>query len=221
MHMLKLAVTVGGHKYLVSRVNPAKKNKELFYHFCQDIPKKGTRIEKKGSRIKKITAYEQGIPDHISFHRDGTVHITSKGAKEKEKIVKLGANICDLHNEGTTTPLLMDSVFPLPKGYRLPEMPLNDTEDVLQWDLTKPAPFSVIVFLMSKSVDPKMFTDHFCLNQKLRLYQQKYVVAAYDAHNLLIVLSGMVFVDDTPRGPEGLPQGVCPVRAFCFDPKVT
>lgn len=89
-------------------------------------------------------------PDHISFHRDGSVHITPKG-KNKQRILLCKAYEPLLGCPSTTiTPLLIDCIYPQVDGWELPQAKGASARGE-GWSFVDLENFSVMLFLIHKS----------------------------------------------------------------------
>lgn len=124
---------------------------ELFYHFkyASHQPQKFFNFN-----LNKL----MGRPDHITFHKDGTVHLRLKGDNVILLKGKAPDGIFIPKNNEVITPLLIHSIYSDGKGYSLPLM--DNYEDKVNKEVTQlrhtlklSSGFSIIPFLCHKTLD--------------------------------------------------------------------
>ena len=142
-------INTGNKLYKVCSLNVNMPKSEFFYQFAYP---KNTKTRFLNCNNNK----ETGRPDHISFHRDGTVHLTLKPDS-----IKLGKEIMIDRsfiptNKEIITPLLVHSIYPVAEGdYYLPVLNKSeikpDLHKINEWP--SGSPFSVIIFLTPDNIE--------------------------------------------------------------------
>jgi hypothetical protein len=151
---------------MVGKLNLYVKNKLNIYHICRiGIDPKlfdiyyHILINTKGKTIYNEIANRTDlnvVPDHISFHHDGTVHYRNKRNKIRPKdiVAKKDCSIFDTDLNGHRTyPFLINSISTnaLDSLYNKEEMP-NDIGNFL-WDVTGLGYFSVICLSINTNIN--------------------------------------------------------------------
>ena len=133
---------VDGKLYKVCSLNVSEQKEEFIYHFA--VPKGG-----KEQLFYINNNRMMGRPDHITYHKDGHVHLTLKKNAWLNEEVMPDDSFLPSNNE-TITPLLVHSIYPTPNGdYYLPVLDNSEIKPdlhKLNWWPQKIA-FSVIIFL--------------------------------------------------------------------------
>lgn len=138
---------VDGKLYKVCSLNVFEQKEEFIYHFA--VPKCGKE------QLFHINDNKMmGRPDHITYHKDGHVHLTlKKNARLNEEVMPDGSFLPS--NNETITPLLVHSIYPTPNGdYYLPLLANSEIKPdmhKLNWWPQKIA-FSVIIFLTPDNI---------------------------------------------------------------------
>lgn len=150
-------ISIKSNYYKVCSLNFNMDNTEFFYHFAYSKHSKN-----------KIWYYnlqkEMGRPDHISFHKDGYIHLSLKDDSIKISRNKMSNSNFIPNNNNTITPLLIHSIYPINEQYILPfinnkEISDNQKINTLNW--TKHRPFSVIIFLTPEKLHQNDFLNTF------------------------------------------------------------
>ena len=92
-------VAIDNRQYILAGLNISKKKKEVFVKIYYEEEFRGVE-QKYTDEIGDTSA--QGITDHISFHKDGTVHITSKkykGTVHRRNAANVEGGVFDLPDE--------------------------------------------------------------------------------------------------------------------------
>ncbi len=147
------AIIVEGNAYKVCSLNFNMRDQEFIYHFA--LPRDAE------SKLWNYTSQKKtGRPDHITFHKNGRVHLSLKGDKKKLGI----GNAPDASflpvDPDTITPLLVHSLYPIDGKYYLPLSDEAGPRNV--W--TKSGAFSVIIFLTPAKFKRDEFLNTIWLN---------------------------------------------------------
>ncbi|MBS2212231.1 hypothetical protein KEM09_12505 [Carboxylicivirga mesophila] len=102
MNELNISAKVGSLYYHLLKLRINKD--ELFVHFISPY-----RGNVKASDKEKV--YEMKLPDHVSFHKDGKVHITYKGKNSRTDLVKFKESILTQNVNYTDMALLLVSYY--------------------------------------------------------------------------------------------------------------
>ena len=152
---------IGKNYYLGGTVRSVDKNTEMYLHYPWGSREKGTFSE-----IGSKDASPGYLPDHISFHRDGTIHAKAKdGGKRVEhlNILKPSGNIFNLR-QGSFVPIYLETVnlsqeIFIEKRFR--KLPSGEMPPNFYWDLTGLAQFSMILVSKCSSVNPsRLLSNH-------------------------------------------------------------
>jgi len=146
------SITYQVNKFKLATLSLTQDKKELFYQFSHLKEKKAkvnTNGEKNNFRL-------MGMLDHISFHNDGTIHITHKKYKSHKyyyEVDKFPINLFNIINYGIY-PLVMESFyFEKDFGEKLPKFSkYNKKEFNIDYSLKKIKNFSLLLFIC-KSVN--------------------------------------------------------------------
>jgi hypothetical protein len=134
--------------YKVCSLNVKLKEKEFIYHFAYPRILKTRLVNINNNKL-------MGRPDHITFHKDGTVHISLK--KDNRK---LGENVMTdktflPDDKKIITPLLVHSIYPTSDGeYFLPILDPLTINPIIHKQNNWPSksPFSVIICLTPDTI---------------------------------------------------------------------
>lgn len=144
-------VTIQENNYKVCSLNCNLENPEFYYHFAyrKDIKKAVWNYN-----LQRVA----GRPDHISFHKDGTIHLSLKEERIKLGIKKpINDSFIPL-NMDTMTPLLVHSIYQIDGEYGLPLIKEALNNPVIKTNrLLKSGNFSVIIFLTPEKISQSDF----------------------------------------------------------------
>ena len=136
-----LGVDFLGECYQFASVNFSPKKQEMFYHFSSTFAGKKPIMRDAGNDGD----LQIGIPDHISFHQDGRVHIKYKKSSHRKVIEKFDDNVFNLIRRGKVYPILLDCIYNLDKG----SLPVTQRDIPAQklWSMQKKK-FCALLFLI-------------------------------------------------------------------------
>lgn len=141
---LELCLNNQNLNYKIASLNCDKKTNEFFYHFA---------YQKESSKKLWYINEEiiKGRPDHISFHKDGFVHLTLKDDNSKLNRHQMHDQVFLPTDNNLITPLLMHSLYPIDGKYILP---FSLKSKVVQEFVKRnsASPFSVVIFLTPEHI---------------------------------------------------------------------
>ncbi|MFH1644481.1 MAG: hypothetical protein ABIA74_04890 [bacterium] len=175
-----ISIKINSKKYILADIFATED--ELFYHF-----KKNKNQEKKTYNVNKKTV--MGIPDHISFHKNGNTHVTYKKEKHPDKKYTSLSKAPDSSflpiESSTTTPLLIHSIY---DANILLEDESNNKENCL-WNLDKNEIVSIILFLIPKNKNPEEILNQYDLI-KLKKTNTKIInLVSFQQYDVIAMLS--------------------------------
>ena len=147
-------VAIDNRQYILAGLNISKKKKEVFVKIYYEEEFRGVE-QRYTDEIGDTSA--QGITDHISFHKDGTVHITSKkykGTVHRRNAANVEGGVFDLPDE-EVVPFLFLSFMLKDNEYRLPFKHINQRNHV--WELTKKTNVGLIFYVLHKKYIKSFF----------------------------------------------------------------
>lgn len=138
--------------------------RELFFQFLWNQVKPSYFYDGLDNSEKDITNM-----DHISFHKDGTIHYrTSNSSKKPDKIFdKRLKNTIVAMPQNTYLPLLIFSVYDVEElrkhiGKSIPRTYVNFSNTSYYWELENTNQFSLVFFLIGADINYKlMLPTHF------------------------------------------------------------
>jgi len=152
---------IGDGYYLAGTVRASHEKVELFFHFPW-----GSRQKSKYQEIGKNTIEHGCLPDHVSFHSDGSIHEKYQDYKKRKKYInklKPGINVFNL-SLGKFLPIYIESIrlSEETKSKRLKLIP-DPTEYQQQksWDVSKFEYVSIVLISKCAGVNPaNLLSDH-------------------------------------------------------------
>ena len=214
---------IGKNHYSGGTIRVVHKNTEIYLHYPWGSRNKTT--------LKEIGANQASpgyLPDHISFHRDGTIHTKAKDGNKRVEylnILKPSGNIFNLRR-GSFVPIYLETINLSQESYiekRFRKLPSGEIPAYSCWDLTGLAQVSLILVSKCSSVNPsKLLSDHGF--EKLTIigkpsilcdlftYQEKINLSGGPlstlSTELLIVLVKDGWFEPAPQYPGKVPVGV-------------
>jgi hypothetical protein len=159
---IELVAEIGDLSHKVVSLNFDFQTNEFFYHFLYTKETPDRFWNKDLNRMA-------GRPDHISFHKDGSVHLRLKGDIEIPLVYAPDGSFLPF-SSNTLTPLLIHSVRSIGGKYDLPIyygliFPKNDFNVArLSHDFRIPLKeYSLIVFLSPQNADLHTLLSTYCV----------------------------------------------------------
>jgi len=186
MHHLKLGIKYQGTPYHLVWINPMPEKKELFIQF---ISKSNTRkitvpTFKEGDIIS-----ESGFWDHLSFHKDGKIHVRTRLKRKKKEYVlnkNIEHSIYDFPNE-SVVPILSNTYNLNANSHFFKVMKDDDLEsNTVMWETEKPMLFTMLIFLAQLSNSNNFYEEY--IKPKLKISSKPIIVDMGDRNHCLIVL---------------------------------
>lgn len=151
----ELIFRIGGQHYLGETIRTLPNKTELFIHFPWGSRKEAT------IQCIDTHASEQGcLPDHISFHSDGTVHAKGRDDRKRHTHFNKLNNDINVFNphRGHFLPIYLESIDVRQgtgKGGRLKPIQPSSQQRQQSWDLSGLEYFSIILVSKCGSINPK------------------------------------------------------------------
>ena len=147
-------IDVAGCVRKVCSLNFKVKDQEFFYQFA--FPR-GANLKLWNFTLREKT----GRPDHITFHKDGSVRLRLKGDNKKLPSGHAPDGAFISTNPNIITPLLIHSIYSVDGEYYLP---LCSGETIYKNRLASVVPFSIILFLTPVKFSVDQFLNKFWLD---------------------------------------------------------
>jgi hypothetical protein len=147
-------LVVGNRQYTLASLNIVKREVFIKVHFERE----NRGIEQKFTNEKNVTS-SHGITDHISFHKDGTVHLTCKKYKKKthrQIAAQVEGGVFDLPDQ-EVIPFLFLSFMLNDNEYRLPLKQFSKKNHV--WKLLEKTNVGLIFYVLSKKFVSSFIRD--------------------------------------------------------------
>ena len=188
---LKLGINYQGKPYHLIWINPNPSKKELFFQLISSSKTKKLNVpEIKDGKFSSFT----GFFDHISFHKDGKVHIKFKGKKEYQERDNIGHSIYDFNDNKIVT--LLNYTFHLnEKSHYFREISEEEiSECKIIWKIEKPMIFTMLVFL-AQHKNYQSFTDNY-IKKKLNIRSTPIIIdMGNENHCLMVLLTAKIPID--------------------------
>jgi hypothetical protein len=152
---------IGKNHYSGGTIRIVHENAEIYLHYPWGSRDKAT--------LKEIGAKQASpgyLPDHISFHRDGTIHTKAKNENKRIEYLnrlKPSGNIFNLPL-GSFVPIYLETInltqeLSIEKRFR--KLPSGEILPHSYWDLTGLVQVSIILVSKCSSVNPsKLLSSH-------------------------------------------------------------
>ncbi len=221
----ELVFKIGNDFYSSGTIRARHDRSELFFHFPW-----GSRKTASLQEIGTSTPEHGCMPDHISFHSDGTVHTKARDGNKRVKYfnkLDCGTNLFNLPR-GQFVPIYLESLnirHAIKSGRLKQKSQPSIHEQRLSWDLSGLQYFSIILvskcarihperllgdhgFQMLRRVGrPKILADIFTAEDKGRL--QEGCVSGFDTQLMILIVEECWSIPAPPQpastnGPASL-----------------
>lgn len=158
----EIIVAINGNYYLAGTIRALHDQAELFFHFPW-----GSRNRARIHGMDGRPTEDGCLPDHISFHRDGSVHTRARNGKMKvtyQNRFDPGLNPFNL-SRGQFLPIFLDSLFigseaAIAARLRKIQQPTNVQKE-RAWDVSSLECFSILLISKCARVDPaRLLANH-------------------------------------------------------------
>lgn len=152
---------IGEDYYSGGTIRVVHENAEIYLHYPWGSRNKTTLQE-----IRAKQALPGYLPDHISFHRDGTIHAKTKNENKRVEYLnrlKPSGNIFNLPL-GSFVPIYLETINLTQELFiekRFRKLSSGEIPPHSYWDLTGLVQFSIILVSKCSSVNPsKLLSNH-------------------------------------------------------------